>query len=246
MTSHKVLFTMMKLKTLNFTLLLSTIFASHTCFAQNFDETRAIALTNATIQLFANSHLSSPDNQIKVLALMDGIPETETRKNYQQVIQDYQSPSENMFNVLKAQFGEQDFKIVKPALEHQLVTQNAFYKSCKISGKVTEDFDDLVIPLDCQIPQINLSKITPPQRQLTDSEAQFMAQSIYTIANSLEQAPKQAYTTQMLIHRDGQRYIPDLDNSNYFPSSISQHIIGPTEKPTEDAPAWLNEEDAAP
>lgn len=234
----------MKLKTLKCTLFLSTLCISGLSSAQKFDESRAIALSNAMIQLFANSHLSNPDDQIKVLALMEGISEAETRKNNQQMIQEYQSPSASMFTTLKNQFGEQDFKIIQPALQHQLITQNSFYQSCKISGKVIKQQDDLLIPLNCQVPTINLSTITPPQRQKNDSEAQFMARSISTITHALESSPKQTLSTQILIHRiDHQRYIPEMDNQNYFPSSITQHIVGSTE---EESVIWEGEEDAAP
>ena len=60
----------MKFKTLKYTVILSAIFASNLTSAQNIDQSRAIALSNTMIQMFATTHLSNSDAQNKMIALI--------------------------------------------------------------------------------------------------------------------------------------------------------------------------------
>ena len=233
----------MKFKTLKYTLILSTIFSSGIASAQKVDETRAIALSNTMIQMFATTHLNNPDAQVKMTALIQNVSEAEIRKNNQNNLQAFTSPADSLYATLKEQFGDADFNILKPAFEHQMATQNSFYKSCKVNGQVTEQQNDLLVPILCQIPNFDMNTLSIPERKSSESDAQFMARSINTLSTSLDKAPKQAFTTHILIHRHDGAYVPEMDNPLYFPSSISQHITG---MPEEQSEILTDEEDAAP
>lgn len=233
----------MKFKTLKYTVILSTILASNLTSAQNIDQSRAIALSNAMIQMFATTHLSNSDAQVKMTALIQNVPEVEIRKTNQDNIQAFTSPADSLYATLKEQFGDADFNILKPAFEHQMTTQNSFYKSCKISGKVAEQQNDLLVPILCQIPDFDMNTLSIPQRKSRESDAQFMARSVDTLSTSLDKAPKKAFPTHILIHRQDQLYIPEMDSAQYFPSSITQQISG---TPEEELDTQIDEEDAAP
>lgn len=233
----------MKFKTLKYTLILSTILSSGIASAQKVDEPRAIALSNAMIQMFATTHLNKPDAQIKMTALIQNVSEADIRKENQQSLSTFASPTASMFATLEEQFGVSDFKVIKPAFEHQLKTQNSFYQSCKISGKVAEQQNDLLVPILCQIPDFDMNTLNIPERKSSESDAQFMARSIDTLSTSLDKAPKKAFPTHILIHRQDQLYIPEMDSSQYFPGSITQQISG---TPEEELDTQIDEEDAAP
>lgn len=233
----------MKFKTLKYTLIFSAIFNSGIASAQKFDESRAIALSHAMIQMFATTHLNNPDAQIKMTALIQNVSEADIRKENQQNLATFTSPTVSMFATLEEQFGASDFKVIKPAFEHQLKIQNSFYQSCKISGKVTEQHHDLLVPILCQIPNFDMNTLTIPERKSSESDAQFMARSIETLSTSLENAPKKAFPTHILIHRQDQFYVPEMDSAQYFPSSITQQISG---TPEEELETFTDEEDAAP
>lgn len=70
----------MKFKTLKYTLILSTILSSGIASAQKVDEPRAIALSNAMIQMFATTHLNKPDAQIKMTALIQNVSEEDIQR----------------------------------------------------------------------------------------------------------------------------------------------------------------------
>ena len=233
----------MKFKTLKYTVILSAIFASNLTSAQNIDQSRAIALSNAMIQMFATTHLSNSDAQVKMIALIQNVPEAEIRKTNQENIQAFTSAADSLYATLKEQFGDADFNILKPAFEHQMVTQNSFYKSCKVNGKVTEQQNDLLVPILCQLPTLDVGSLNLPERKKTESDAQFMARSINTVSTSLDNAPKRAFPTHILIHRHDGHYVPEMDNPLYFPNSISQHIPGAPEEKSE---TLRDEEDAGP
>ena len=235
---------MMKFTKFKYPILVSTLFCSSVASAQKVDESRAIALSNAVIQFYANAHVSKPDAHTKMVSLIEGVSESEVRKNNQAEIQSYTSPADTIFAELKQEFSPEEFQQLKPAFERQFKTQNAFYQSCKISGKVTEQQNDVLVPLNCQVPELSLEDVDVPERLSKDSDAQYLTRSISAITNALEKAPRKAFSTQILIHLQDNLYIPEMDDARYFPNSITQQMSGSTDAESEIL--LTDEEDAAP
>lgn len=213
----------------------SLFFATHTAYAKTentkADPKRAEKVAELLIAIFAQNPSEPTRLNIQFGAAIAGITEDEAYKNLsndgQQAIS---SPAALMKAALSEEFNADDMQIVGPAIDKQLLLQSRIMKSCKLSGKMTQPTQtSYEIPVRCQIPDVDWESAKKPEVKPTGSDAYNFATMLNWMVDSMEKAPKQQLDTQILINQYERNYVPEMDNRDYFPISVTQKIVGDIE-----------------
>jgi len=191
------------------------------------DQERAKKVAQATVQLFSNQN---QENAIKFGMAMFGISEAQARTNLKENADVFINPLQQMEAMLKEQFSTKDLKVVLPAFEKQMQVQGEIMSSCKISGKITQiDAYNFQFPLNCQVPRVDFATVLAPVKGAQQTDAEYFVTTINWMNNLVQTAPRQNFSTNILIHKQGDSFIPEMDDENYFPSSVTKQITGASE-----------------
>ena len=76
---------------------------------------------------------------------------------------------------------------------------------------------------------LNLDNVQMPERGSKESDAQFAAKATDFLTELLIKAPTETLKTSILIHKMGEQLIPEMDDPQYFPDTISQKTTGSSE-----------------
>lgn len=85
------------------------------------------------------------------------------------------------------------------------------------------------VPLTCNVPILDFKKIKLPKKSTKESDAQFMAKFMNLSTDQISIAPREVFKTNILIHKQDDQLIPEMDDPHYFPNSVSDKITGTTE-----------------
>ena len=207
------------------TLLIST----QSVVAKTTDMERVNTIAQSLIGTF-----SGAPNQaqfiIKMTAAMEDVSESEIQKRFNESDSKPQSMSESTLEILKQQYNAQDLKIMVPAFQKQIAAQGSVYNSCKIDGNPKENTESFEVPLTCNVPEINFEKIQVAKKSTKDSDAQYVAKYINILVDQISKAPRALFKTNILIHKQDNQLIPEMDDPNYFPNTVSNKMTGTTEK----------------
>ena len=195
------------------------------------DPKRAEKVAELLIAIFAQDPNRPTKLNIQFGAAIAGISEDEAYKNLskdgQQAIS---SPAVMMKTALSGEFNADEMKIVGPAIDKQLLMQSSIIKSCKLSGKMTQPTKtSYEFPVSCQIPQVDWDTAKKPDVNPEASDANNFATMLNWMVDSMAKAPQQPLNTRILVNQNGSYYVPEMDDGNYFPNSVTRQIIGAAE-----------------
>ncbi|QIO05120.1 hypothetical protein [Acinetobacter shaoyimingii] len=199
-------------------------------YAKQTDVERINIITKSTIGLFSFQHDNQDAVGIPLAAATANISEAEAKTLRERSGDIPSSTLELMLGLFKEQFNEQDFKIVAPALKRQFESQAADYQSCIRNGEIIKKEKTYEVPLICQLTVLDKKNIKIPKKTSTQSDAQFMVATLNLMTNAFSKAPKETLKTSILIHRVGEKLIPEMDDPNYFPSTVTNKFTGTTEE----------------
>lgn len=196
---------------------------------------RAKMLAQQTINLFSGY---TKDKVIKYGALIHNVTEEDARKSYEENLKSNPEaisvdPKIALINTLKEQFKGNDLKLVQPVFEKQFKIQIDAYTSCQITGKMSQPTKtSYQFPLICQIPILDVNSLQEPTKAKNESDTAFFARALNMMIDQLSSAPKQKFATNLLIHVDKDLDIlqPELDDNAYFPTSVTNKIMGTTQE----------------
>lgn len=213
----------MKLKTLSLTLLSTAcLMSSNFAHADQIEKSRAQKVAELTIQLFSQP---SNDSGIKFAAAISGTSEAQIKKNAEQSGQPIMSAPERIKQLMEEQFGTEDMKIIGPVFEQQQQVQNEIMSTCKLTGKVIQANEaSYEFPMVCQVPKIDWDTIQKPENLNETEKAKSLATVIAWGTKTIKAAPRQKFNSSILIHKQGQNLVPELDDENYFPSSVAKQL----------------------
>jgi hypothetical protein len=128
------------------------------------------------------------------------------------------------------QCNAKDLKVIVPAFQKQIAVQSSVYKSCKIDGNPKKSKDSFEVPLICNVPIIDFKNIQLPKKSTKESDAQYMAKLVNISNDQISKAPREVFKTSILIHKVDEQLIPEMDDSSYFPDTVSNKMTGTTEE----------------
>lgn len=204
------------------------LLTTQSIYAKTSELDRVNIISKSMIGLFSQDPNQDQLN-LKMSAAIAGISEAEAKKNRDESGEKQATASEKMKEILKEQFNANDFKIVAPAFERQMKAQSAAYQSCKQDGKIIENSQSFQVPLTCKVPMLNLDNVQMPERGSKESDAQFAAKATDFLTELLIKAPTETLKTSILIHKMGEQLIPEMDDPQYFPDTISRKTTGTSE-----------------
>ncbi len=212
------------------TLILSMfLLSAQNIYAKSSEIDRVNTIAQSMIGTFSNES-NQAQFSLKMTAAMEGVPESEIQKRLNKRGEKPQSSSEKMLEMLKQQYSAKDLKVIGPAFQKQMSIQGDIYSSCKLSGKPIKNQQTYEVPVICNTPIINFSTIQVPKKSAKESDAQYMAKVINLSSDHISKAPKEAFKTSILIHQQADQLIPEMDDPNYFPDTVTNKMTGTTEK----------------
>lgn len=199
--------------------------------AASTDVERTKKLSQLTIDLFAEH---SKENVLKYGALIANKSEKELNELYKNNLDAIMPDSYALFNqAMKQQLSQEDFKLLEPIFKKQFKFQSDAYASCKLTGKISQPTPtSYSFPLICRLPSANFDSIQQPEKVENESDAQYGARVMNFLLDQLIASPKRDFETQILIHVDKATniFLPELDDNNYFPTSVSNSITATTQE----------------
>ncbi|WP_252152090.1 hypothetical protein [Acinetobacter wuhouensis] len=212
------------------TLILSVfLLSAQNIYAKSSEIDRVNTIAQSMIGTFSNES-NQAQFSVKMTAAMEGVPENEIQKRFDESGEKPISTSEKMFEMLKQQYNVKDLKVIAPAFQKQMEVQGTVYNSCQLSGKPIKKQQTYEVPVTCNVPVINFSTIQVPKKSAKESDAQYMAKVISLSSDHISKAPREALKTSILIHRQADQLIPEMDDPNYFPDTVTNKMTGTTEE----------------
>ncbi len=201
------------------TFLLGTSFAH----ADQTEINRAKSLASYMILALSPKNNEGKDNIIKFTAAIANISNAEAAKRINE------SPSIPMpAEQLKASIFEEitdpkDQKLVGSAIDNFINAQSDILRSCQVQPNVTQpDANSYNIPLKCKVPNINWDNVKKPELNEKEGKAATFAKLMNWTATLLKTSPRQAFDTAILLHKEDEQLIPEMDNRSYFPGSLAK------------------------
>lgn len=208
----------------------SIIFSTQSIYAKQSDAERVNIISQSMIDLFGQTKDQDQVN-IKFAAAIHGISEVEAKKNRDENGEaENLSSAEKMLSMMKDQFSDKDLKIIGPAFKRQMKAQGDVYNSCKPYGKPIKSKLNYEIPLTCDVPVVDFESLKMPKKTSKESDAQYMAKFMNLSTDLMLRAPKETFKTSILIRKSDDLLIPEMDDIQYFPTSVTNKITGTTEE----------------
>jgi len=192
------------------------------------DQKRAEKVAELLIAVFAQNPNDPNRLNIQFGAAIAGVSESEAAKNLSNNGQKaIPSPAAMMKEMLSAEFNAEEMRLVGPVIDRQLVAQSNIIKSCKISGKISQPSPTRYnFPVTCQIPNIDWDTVKKPAVNEQDGNAKNFALMMNWMVDLISKAPKQGLNTVIQIDQHGNNLVPEMDNENFFPASVTTQIMG--------------------
>ncbi len=215
------------LKTALFAVLLSNTPLS---WANNPTNNKAIKISEALIQYYGTIHKPNIDQKVKLQALIHDIPEAEVRKKFADEIKNNPTIYDLMLADVKNEMRAKDLELMKSALKRQTTIQSAIYASCVVSGQVSTLPSEIKVPLSCKVPERDLDEVISFTPNPKNTSIQEFVRYATELEKAYKQTPKVVFQTTILLHKDGDLLLPESDDPQYFPSSVTDRFSGTTEE----------------
>ncbi len=201
------------------TILLSSSFVH----ADQAELNRVKSLASYMILAITPKANEGKENYIKFTAAIGNISDVEAAKRLQDA-PPIPTPAEQLKQAMSEQIKDpNDQKLVGAAIDNFIGAQSDILRSCKVQANVSQpDANSYKVPLKCKIPNINWATVQKPVINEKDGEAKGVSSMMNWTTNILKTSPKKDFDTAILIHKQGDQLLPDMDDQNYFPGSMAE------------------------
>ncbi|TCM65085.1 hypothetical protein EC844_11648 [Acinetobacter calcoaceticus] len=213
----------------------SCMIATHSASAKTDSNSSDAAKAKNVAELLLGVFSQDPSQpnrvNIQFKAAIAGITEAEAIKNLGVDANVISSPSAMMKEMMRDQFSPEDMAIISPALDRQILSQTKIMQSCKLTGQMTQpSTTQYEFPVQCQVPLlIDWNAIKQPEINQEDSMGKNFAIVADWSTNIINTAPRNSYTTKIRVVQEGKSFVPEMDDEEYFPSSVTKQIMGTSE-----------------